>query len=325
MIELGYALSSEEHDPHALVRNAQQCEEAGFSFSLISDHFHPWISAQGHSPFVWGVIGGIAQVTRNLQLGTGVTCPTIRTHPAIIAHAAATAAVMMDGRFFLGVGTGENLNEHVFGDRWPPHDIRLALLEEAIEIMRLLWSGDNISYWGDYYTVEDAQLFTVPAEPPAIMMAASGPTTSESAGKVADGLITTSPKKELVDEFADAGGEGKPRYGKVTVCWAESEKEARRIVHELWPNTGLTGELTQELRTVTHFEQAVEMVTEEKAVENIACGPDAQKHLDAIQEYVDAGFDKIYIHQIGPDQAGFMEFYQAEIIPAFEQTFEKIR
>jgi coenzyme F420-dependent glucose-6-phosphate dehydrogenase len=318
MIELGYALSSEEHGPQDLVRYARQCEEAGFSFALISDHFHPWISEQGHSPFVWSVIGGIAQVTQTLRLGTGVTCPTIRTHPAIIAHAAATVADMMAGRFFLGVGTGENLNEHVFGDRWPPHDIRLAFLEEAIEIMRMLWSGENISYWGDYYTVEDAQLFTVPDEPPAIMMAAGGPTTSEAAGKVADGLITTSPDKELVEQFNNAGGEGKPRYGQVTVCWAESEKEARRTVHKLWPNSALPGELAQELRTVAHFEQAVKLVSEEKAVENIACGPDSQKHLDAIQEFIYAGYDKIYVHQIGHDQSGFMEFYREEIIPAFK-------
>jgi coenzyme F420-dependent glucose-6-phosphate dehydrogenase len=226
----------------------------------------------------------------------------------------------MEGRFFLGVGTGENLNEHVFGDRWPPHDIRLGLLEEAIEIMRMLWSGENISYWGDYYTVEDAQLFTVPDKLPGIMMAAGGPTTSESAGKVADGLITTSPDKELVEQFNDAGGDGKPRFGQVTVCWAESEKEARRTVHRLWPNSALPGELAQELRTVAHFEQAVKLVTEEKAVENITCGPDAQKHLDAIQEFIDAGYDKIYVHQIGADQSGFMEFYRAEIIPAFKQT-----
>lgn len=316
MIEIGYALSSEEHGPQDLVRYAKQCEEVGFTFALISDHFHPWISKQGHSPFVWSVIGGIAQVTNSLQLGTGVTCPIIRTHPAIIAHAAATAAVMMEGRFFLGVGTGENLNEHVLGDRWPPHDIRLALLEESIDIMRMLWSGENISYWGDYYTVEDAQLFTVPDEPPAIMMAAGGPVTSESAGKYADGLITTSPDKELVEQFREAGGERKPRYGQVTVCWANSEDEARRTVHEIWPNSALTGELTQELRTVTHFEQAVKLVSEEEAVENIARGPDPQKHLDAIQEYIDAGFDKIYIHQIGRDQSGFMEFYRTEILPA---------
>jgi G6PDH family F420-dependent oxidoreductase len=323
MIELGYALSSEEHSPQALVRNAQRAEAAGFSFALISDHYHPWISAQGHSPFVWSVIGGIAQATTTLRLGTGVTCPTVRIHPAIIAQAAATSAVMMDGRFFLGVGTGENLNEHILGDRWPPHDIRLAWLEESIEIMRLLWSGENISYWGETYTVEDAQLFTVPDTPPAIMVAASGPIMADAAGALGDGLISTSPDEELIQQFYESGGEGRPSYGMLTVCWAETEAEAERTVHEIWPNSGLTGELTQELRTVAHFEQAVKMVSREDAVKHIACGPDPQKHLDAIQKFVDAGFDHVYVHQIGRDQGGFIEFYQRRILPEFTQEKER--
>lgn len=323
MIRLGYALSSEEHSPNDLVRNAVRAEDVGFDFALISDHYHPWVSAQGHSPFVWSVIGGIAQATTRLRLGTGVTCPTVRTHPAIIAHAAATSAVMMDGRFFLGVGTGENLNEHILGDRWPPHDIRLAWLEEAIEIMRLLWTGDNISFWGDTYTVEDAQLFTVPDTPPEIMVAASGPIMAEAAGALGDGLISTSPDKELIKEFYQAGGDGRPSYGMVTVCWAETVKEAEDIVYKIWPNSALTGELTQELRTVTHFEQAVKMVSREDAVQHTPCGPDPQKHLDALQKFIDAGFDHVYVHQIGHDQAGFFDFYERHILPEFSPEKER--
>ncbi|HEX6384930.1 MAG TPA: TIGR03557 family F420-dependent LLM class oxidoreductase [Anaerolineae bacterium] len=315
MTEFGYALSSEEHKPNDLVKYARRAEEAGFTFALISDHYHPWIERQGDSPFVWSVIGGISQATENLQLGTGVTCPTIRIHPAIIAQAAATAAAMMPGRFFLGVGTGENLNEHILGDRWPPHDIRLAMLEEAVDIMRTLWSGETISYWGNFYTVEDARIYTLPDEAPPIMVAGSGKETVETAAQIGDGLISTSPKAELVQQFNDAGGEGKPRYGQLTVCWAESEGEARRIAYEIWPNSALTGELTQELRTVTHFEQAAKMVTEDDIAEKIVLGPDPRRHLEHVRKFIDAGYDHVYIHQIGPNQDGFFRFYEREVLP----------
>ena len=315
MTEFGYALSSEEHAPNDLVKYARRAEETGFSFALISDHYHPWINEQGHSPFVWGVIGGIAQVTERLQLGTGVTCPTMRIHPAIIAQAAATAAAMMPGRFFLGVGTGENLNEHILSERWPPHDIRLAMLEEAVDIIRTLWSGETTSYWGNFYSVEDARIYTLPEEVPPIMVAAGGEAAVEAAGQIGDGFISTSPKAELVQQFQASGGDGKPCYGQVTVCWAESEKEARRTAYEQWPNSALTGELTQELRTVAHFEQAAKMVSEDDVAQKIVCGPDCQHHLENIQKFIDAGYDHVYIHQVGPDQEGFFKFYESEILP----------
>ena len=315
MTQFGYALSSEEHTPNDLVKYARRAEETGFSFALISDHYHPWINEQGHSPFVWGVIGGIAQVTGRLQLGTGVTCPTMRTHPAIIAQAAATAAAMMPGRFFLGVGTGENLNEHILGERWPPHDIRLAMLEEAVDIIRTLWSGETISYWGNFYSVEDARIYTLPEELPPIMVAAGGEAAVEAAGQIGDGFISTSPKAELIQQFNKAGGVSKPCYGQVTVCWAQSEKEARRTAYEQWPNSALTGELSQELRTVAHFEQAARMVSEDDVAQKIVCGPAPQRHLEQIQKFIDAGYDHVYIHQVGPDQEGFFRFYEQEILP----------
>lgn len=315
MAEIGYALSSEEHRPNDLVRHAQKAEDAGFSFALISDHFHPWVDQQGHSPFVWSVIGGIAQGTQQLRLGTGVTCPIIRIHPAILAQAAATAAAMMPGRFFFGVGTGENLNEHILGDRWPPYDVRLEMLDEAIELIRLLWQGGNQSFWGTYYTVEDARIYTLPDSPPPIMVAGSGPTSAAAAGQIGDGFITTSPDPELIKKFHDGGGNNKPCYGQLTVCWAKNEAEALDTAYRIWPNAGLTGELTQELRTPTHFEQAAKMVKKEDIAKQIVCGPDPQRHRAAIQEYVDAGYDYVYIHQIGSDQEGFIRFYQREILP----------
>jgi G6PDH family F420-dependent oxidoreductase len=313
--ELGYALSSEEHVPNDLVRHARRAEEAGFTFALVSDHFHPWIDQQGESPFVWGVIGGIAQATERLRLGTGVTCPLIRIHPAIVAQAAATAQSMMEGRFFLGVGTGENLNEHVLGDRWPPGDVRLEMLEEAVEVMRGLWEGGSYTHRGKHYTVENARIYTLPDEPPPIAVAASQPQAAQLAGRLGDAFIGVSPQEELVQEFDQAGGGGKPRYGQITVCWAESEDEAKRTAHTWWPNAGLEGPLTQELALPDHFEQAAEMVTPDKVAETVVCGPDPDRHLERIREYEQAGFDHVYVHQVGPDQEGFFAFYEREIIP----------
>jgi G6PDH family F420-dependent oxidoreductase len=317
MTQLGYALSSEEHTPNDLVRYAQRAEEVGFSFALISDHFHPWVDQQGHSPFVWSVIGAIAHATQRLHLGTGVTCPTIRIHPVIMAQAAATAAAMMPGRFFFGVGTGENLNEHITGERWPAYDVRSEMLEEALQVIRLLWEGGNKSHRGCYYTVEDARIYTLPDELPPIMVAASGSKSARMAGRIGDGLISTSPEAKVVEEFEAAGGNGRPRYGQLTVCWAKDEAEARRTAYKIWPNAGLTGELSQLLPNPAHFEQAAKMVSEDDIAEAIICGPDPERHRTGIQEFIDAGFDHVYIHQIGPDQEGFFRFYQKEILPKF--------
>src|SRR5918999_5439684 len=213
MTEFGYALSSEEHGPTVLVENARRAEAAGFEFAMISDHFHPWADAQGQSPFVWSVIGGIAQATDRIRLGTGVTCPTIRIHPAIIAQAAATSASMMEGRFFLGLGTGENLNEHVVGEGWAAPDERLAMLEEAIEVIRLLWQGGYQTHRGEFYEVEQARLYTLPEEPPGIAVAAAKPLSAELAGRAADAFINTSPDAKTIEAFESAGGRGKPKYG----------------------------------------------------------------------------------------------------------------
>jgi coenzyme F420-dependent glucose-6-phosphate dehydrogenase len=316
-VELGYAMSSEEHRPLELVEHARQAEESGFTYAVISDHFHPWIDEQGESPFVWSVLGGIAHATKELRVGTGVTCPMIRMHPAIVAQAAATTAAMLPGRFFLGVGTGENLNEHVLGDRWPPTFVRREMLREAVEVMRTLWRGELTSIRGTYYTVENARLYTVPETAPEVMVAASGPEAAELAGEIGDGLVATAPDKELVAAFDHAGGEGKPRFAQLTVCWAEDEAAALATAHRVWPNAGLKGTLTQELPLPSHFEQAVAMVTEADTAEVVVCGPDEDRHREAIQQYVDAGFDHVYVHQVGPDQAGFMRFYEREIIPSF--------
>jgi coenzyme F420-dependent glucose-6-phosphate dehydrogenase len=313
-VEYGYALSSEEHAPNDIVALARSAEEAGFAFALISDHYHPWADAQGHSGFVWSMIGGIAHKTERIRLGTGVTCPTIRIHPAVIAQAAATSACMLPGRFFLGVGTGENLNEHILGDHWPAPDERLAMLEEAVHVMRLLWQGGYQTHRGEHYTVENARLYDLPAEPVEIAVAAAKPNAAQLAGRIGDGLVNTSPDEEIVQAFERAGGDG-PRYGGVTLCWAKSEDEGKKTVKEIWPNAGLGGDLGYELPLPRHFEQASENVSEDDLAEKVPCGPDPEPVVEKVREFERAGFDHVYFHQIGRDQDGFFRFWSDELAP----------
>ena len=312
-MELGYALSSEEHSPADLVRHARLAEEAGFGFGLISDHIHPWTNAQGHSGFVWGVLGAIAQTTSELRIGTGVTCPLIRIHPAIVAHAAATTACLMPGRFFLGVGTGENLNEHVLGAKWPAPDERLELLEEAVGLMRELWQGDYTTHRGKHYTVENLRLFDVPDDPPEIAIAAMQPQAAELAGRIGDALVNVAPKEEIIQAFDDAGGKGKPKYGQVTVCWAESKDEAKQTAFEVWPNALVEGSASQELPLPSDFEELVQGRSPDELEGTLTLGPDADEYVEALEEYEQAGYTRVYVHQVGPDQEGFLKFAKSEL------------
>lgn len=314
-MEIGYKLSSEEQGPLALVENAARAEEAGFSFALISDHYHPWIDRQGQSPFVWSVIGATARATSALRLGTAVTWPSVRIHPAVIAQAAATSAAMMPGRFFLGVGTGENLNEHIVGERWPETEVRQARLAEAIQVIRLLFEGGVKSHHGQHFTVENARLYTLPEEPPPIMIAAGGPRSARIAAEHGDGLVGTDPDPALIKAFRSAGGKGKPCYGELTVCWARDEASARKTAHEVWPTAAMESSLAWELPLPAHFEAVATLVTEEAVAESVVCGPDAKAHLDAIRKYAEAGYDHVCVHQVGPDQAGFFDFYAREVLP----------
>ncbi|MGC5014459.1 TIGR03557 family F420-dependent LLM class oxidoreductase [Streptosporangium sp. DT93] len=312
MTRFGYFLSSEEHGPAELVRQAQLAERAGFEGLWISDHFHPWLDVQGQSPFVWTVIGAVAQAT-SLPITTAVTCPLVRTHPAIIAQAAATTAALTGGRFTLGVGTGEALNEHILDSRWPPASERLEMLEEAVELMRDLWSGRLVTHRGTHYRVDTARLYTLPDEPPPVYMSAFGEKAVTLAGKIADGYICTSPSAELVEKFHKAGGAGKPSQGGLKVCYGPDEAAARKTVHKLWPTQGIQGEASQLLPLPRHFEELAEMVSEDEV--GSPCGPDPEVHVTAIQEYVDAGFDEVYISQIGQDQDAFFDFYAEKVLP----------
>ncbi len=312
-MKIGYSLSSEEMDPTDMIRWAQQAEAAGFTSCAISDHFHPWTDRQGQSPFVWSVLGALATMTE-MRLVTSVTCPTVRIHPGIIAQAAATTAVMAPGRFTLGVGSGENLNEHIFGDRWPEVDVRLEMLREAIEVMRLMWTGGRVSHHGQHYTLENARLYTVPDEAPRVVISGFGPKAVELAAEIGDGYFGTSPEKKLLDTFDEHSGTG-PKLGLMKVCWGPDEEEAGKLAREIWPNIGLPGELAQELPNPGHFEQASENVRVEDVAGSISCGPDPAAHVESVKQYEAAGYDEVFVQQIGQNQEGFLKFWFDEVVP----------
>ncbi|MFI8084423.1 TIGR03557 family F420-dependent LLM class oxidoreductase [Kitasatospora sp. NPDC086009] len=315
MTEYGYFLSCEEFTPAQLLDQARLAAEAGFTRLAVSDHFHPWNDAQGSSPFVWSVIGALSQ-TVDLPVTTLVTCPTVRLHPAVTAQAAATSAVLLGGRFTLGVGTGEALNEHVHGDRWPSFDERAEMLEEALEVMRKLFAGEQVSHRGRHYTVDNARLYTVPAEAPPVYVSGFGPNAAALAGRIGDGFVTMTPDRDLVGAFRAGGGAGKPVIGGVKVCWNDDRDKAVDLVHRLWPTELLPGELAQLLPTPAHFEQASELVTPEMVAEAVTCGNDADEHVATLRSYVDAGFDEVYVGQIGPDNEAFFDHYRREVLPA---------
>jgi G6PDH family F420-dependent oxidoreductase len=311
MTEIAYALSSEEHDARTLVNVARRAEAAGFRSLWISDHYHPWIDRQGQSPFVWSVVGAIAATTE-LTVTTAVTCPLIRIHPAVIAQATATSANLLPGRFRFGVGTGEALNEHILGDRWPAVDVRLDMLTEAIEVIRSLWTGKTITHRGEHYTVEHARIYTTPDDTISVLVSAFGPEALEVAARIGDGWMTTHPDAEMAERYQESGGTG-PALGALKVCWGTDEADARKLAYELWPTSGIPGQLSQDLPTPAHFEQAASIVTEEAATEGVPYGPDPERYVEAVRSYAEAGFDEVAITQIGPDQDGFLEFYEREL------------
>jgi G6PDH family F420-dependent oxidoreductase len=316
MTSMGLHLSCEEHPPGLLIDAAAHAEAQGFDFLGISDHFHPWTRAQGSSPFVWNVLGAIAQVTERVEVGTAVTCPTIRTHPAIIAQAAATTALMLDGRFFFGVGTGERLNEAITGAPWPSAPIRRQLLEEAVEIIRALWTGEVVrAFRGRYYTVQHARLFTLPDTPPPIVVSGLARRSAALAGRIGDGYMNLKPDRELLGEFRAGGGDGKPAYGKLNVSWADTEEHARRLAYETWPTSALPGEMGQQLPTPEHYEQATRVVTEETAARRAVCAAGPEPIADAIRAFADAGYTHVLIHQYGRRQVEFVDFFAREVRP----------
>ena len=313
-MRIGYFLSTEEYAPAELIAQARAAAEAGFSGLWISDHFHPWNNEQGNSPLVWSVIGAISQVC-DLPVTTAVTCPTVRIHPAIIAQAAGTSAELLGGRFTLGVGSGEALNESIMGGAWPTVDVRLEMLEEAVGLIRELWTGEVVSHRGPHYTLDHARIYNVPETPPEIFVSGFGPKAVDVAARIGDGYIGTSPDAELIDRFREAAP-GRPTQGGAKVAFAPTQEEGWEHAHRLWPNAGLPGEMAQILPTPEHFEQATELVTMESTRESVVAGNDPQQHLDQIQQYADAGYDELYVANMGPHHQEMIEFYGKEILPS---------
>ncbi|WP_327293979.1 MULTISPECIES: TIGR03557 family F420-dependent LLM class oxidoreductase [unclassified Streptomyces] len=312
-MQIGYKLAAEAFGPKELVRQAVLAEQAGFDFVEMSDHYHPWLDVQGHSPFAWTVLGAIAAKTERIGLATGVTCPTVRYHPAIIAQAAATLALVSDGRFTLGVGSGERLNEHVTGEGFPNSvPERHARLREALEIIRLLWSGGYRSYDGRYLKLDDARVFDLPPELPDIAVAAAGPAAARIAAELGDGLFATEPARETVEAYRRAGGGG-PRYAEVPMAWARHAHTGAKAALETsrWAVTGW--KVMAELPNPANFEAATSTVREEDILSTFACGTDPVRFLQTAQPFVDAGFDRLVTQNAGPDPDGFMEFYRSEL------------
>jgi coenzyme F420-dependent glucose-6-phosphate dehydrogenase len=319
MVQIGYTLSSEEHGPGDLLLYGRIAEEVGFDFLTISDHFHPWTSRQGQSPFVWSVLGGLAVKTEEIAVMTGVTCPTMRIHPAIVAQAAATTASLLPDRFTLGLGTGENLNEHVTGAAWPESGERLDMLEEAIELIRRLWTGDLVTERTTHYTVDRARLYTIPETAPPIAVAASAPAAAKLAGRAGDALISTAPEAGIVQAFRDVGGADRPVYGQLTVCYGPDEAKAKDEALEWWPNTSVPGEVGLELAEPQHFEQVADLITTEQVAEKVVCGPDPGAIVEKVGMFTDAGFDHVFLHQVGPRQEEFLAFAK-ELLPNLQSS-----
>jgi G6PDH family F420-dependent oxidoreductase len=317
-MKIGYFLSSEEFGPKELVAQAVKAQDAGFEDLWISDHFHPWNDQQGHSSFVWATIGAIAQAAPGMGVTTAVTCPTVRIHPAVIAQAAATVAVLLDGKFTLGVGTGEALNEHILGDRWPSAPERREMLEEAVAIIRQLWIGGVQSHRGEHYQVDHARIYDLPEEAPKILVSGFGPRSVELAAKIGDGFVTVEPDAESVGQFRSQCTRGQLVAGGLKVCYDTDQKRAKQTAYRLWPNEALPGELAQVLPTPAHFEQASELVSEDVATADVPCGPDLEQHIAAIRAYEEAGFDELYIQQIGPNQDAFFDAYRERVLPQFD-------
>lgn len=318
MTDFGYTMMCEQAGPRQLVGDVAAAEQAGFDFSVISDHYQPWLESQGHAPYAWTVLGAAAQATERIGLMTYVTCPTIRYHPAVVAQKAATTQILSGGRFRLGLGAGENLNEHVAGQGWPSVGTRHEMLSEATDIIRALFEGPGrMSYRGRHFQMESAQLWDRPEQPVPIGIAVSGPSSCRLAGEKADLMIAVEPKPELGEMFDKAGGAGKSRVGQLAVSYDPDRATAVRRAHDQFRWFGLGWKVNADLPNPDSFEAATQFISEEQVSEQLACGPDVEEHVSKIKPYIEAGFDQIALVQIGGEsQRPFIDWAQRELLPA---------
>ncbi|MDP9116749.1 MAG: TIGR03557 family F420-dependent LLM class oxidoreductase [Actinomycetota bacterium] len=317
MAQFGYTLMCEQSGPRELVRDAARAEAAGFAFEVISDHYFPWLDSQGHAPNAWTTLGAIAHATESVELMTYVTCPTIRYHPAVVAQQAATLSLLSDNRFLLGLGAGENLNEHIVGRGWPPVDVRHEMLTEAVEIIDRLFTGDYVSYRGDHFQVDSARLWDVPDRRTPMGIAVSGAQSTALAGRYADAMIAVEPDPALGAQFDAAGGAGKRRIGQVPISWDASRSRAIDRAHDQFRWFGGGWKVNSELPGTAAFAAASQFVTRENIAEAIPCGPELEDHLAAVKKFVAAGFTDIAVVQIGGDtQPKFLDWAERELVPA---------
>jgi G6PDH family F420-dependent oxidoreductase len=314
MIRLGYKLMTETTGPKELVRNARLAEEAGFDFVSISDHYHPWLESHGHSPFAWSVLGAIAEVTEKIGITTGLTCPIIRYHPALIAQAAATIGVMSNGRFTLALGAGERLNEHVVGQGWPAVHHRQGMLREAIEVIRALWSGEIVSHSETYFELETGRIYDLPDKEIPIVVGVSGEKSATLAAEVGAGIMAVEPKAEIVEEWRSAGGSG-PRYGELALGYAKSKDEGLKLAHKYSRFGALGWSVLSELPSVAAFEAATQFVKPEDLQDSVPHGPDVDTYVKAVKKFTDADFDHVVLQAIGPDQESFLRFFKEKLGP----------
>ncbi|CAN5860609.1 LLM class F420-dependent oxidoreductase [soil metagenome] len=315
MPQYGFKLMTELHGPAELLRQAKLAEEAGFAFVGISDHIHPWLDSHGHSSFAWSVLGALAAGTERIGLATMVTCPFVRYHPAVVAQMAATIGVMSNGRFALGVGAGERLNEHVVGRGWPAADERHEMLRESIEAIKALWTGGFQTYRGRHVTVEDARIYDLPAEPIELFCAAGGEEAARLAADVADGLCATDPLPELVEGFVAAGGNRSNTWAEAAMSWDDDEAKARKVAHERLRFSAQGWKVMAELPNPVNFEAATEPVTEDDMADAVPCGNDPQRFAAAVRAYVDAGFEHVAVLPAGDDSEGFIGFWTDKVRP----------
>ncbi|MFF5403156.1 LLM class F420-dependent oxidoreductase [Streptomyces misionensis] len=322
MVQIGYTMMTEQAGPRELVDHLVRAEEAGFDFSVTSDHYFPWLRSQGHSPYAWSVLGAAAQATSRIPLMTYVTCPTRRYHPAVVAQKAATVQLLSEGRFRLGLGSGENLNEHVVGGGWPPVDVRHEMLEEALEIIRALFRGDHVTYHGEHFDVESARLWDLPDQPPPIGVAVSGEQSCRLAGHLADLVIATEPKAGLLEAFDRHGGEGKPRIGQLPVSYGTDRDAAVERAHAQFRWFGLGWKVNSELPHPDSFAAATQFVTPDDVASAIPCGDDPEDFVAAVRPYAEAGFDEIALVQIGGEtQPDFLDWSAKTLLPALREAF----
>jgi G6PDH family F420-dependent oxidoreductase len=321
MAQIGYTMMCEQAGPKQLVRDVALAEEAGFDFAVISDHYFPWLESQGHAPYAWSVLGAAAQATDRIPLMTYVTCPIRRYHPAVVAQKAATMQLLSDGRFTLGLGAGENLNEHIVGGQWPIAAHRHEMLTEAVEIIRALWAGGSVTYRGKYFDVESARVWDLPETAPPLGIACSDQASCHLAGRHADVMIAVQPEPDLGRMFDEAGGKGKPRVGQIALAYDTDEKAAvKRAMDQFRWFTG-GWRVNAELPLPASFDVASKTVREEDVIAQMPCGPDVGRHVAGIREFEDAGFTHIALVQVGADsQEAFFSWAATELLPAFRAS-----